>query len=280
MRMSAILPRQIKLFVLNKVYRLRKTVLGKNAEAILINSQNGRFLVGVEDHNVASRLSFGGEYGHDEIQRLKSHLARTDDLLVVGGHVGTIAVAIAKCCHSVTVIEANPQTFRLLQLNVLINGCTNVQTLNVAANDKEEDLQFVMNKVNTGGSKRMPLVRDYLYFFDSPEIATVKGARLDDVLDARFGVIFMDIEGSEYFALQGMPKILSKARTLIVEFDPVHLKSVSGVTVSDLVRVLESHFSTLAVPSKNIITSKANFHEVLQTMYDRGEVDDGIIFTK
>jgi len=271
----------MKLFVLDKLYSLRRAVFGKNAEAVLVNSRNGRFLVGIEDHNVSSRLSFGGEYGHDEIERLKSYLDETDDLLIVGGHVGTIAIAIAKCCHSVTVIEANPQTFRLLQLNVLINGCTNVQAFNVAANDKEEDLQFVMNRVNTGGSKRMPLVRDYLYFFDSPEIATVKAARLDDFLDgARFGVVFMDIEGSEYFALQGMPKLLSYARTLIMEFASCHLKNVSGVTVSDFVRVLEPHFSTLVVPSKSITTSKANFHDVLQTMYDRDESDDGIVFTK
>jgi FkbM family methyltransferase len=281
MRVSAILPPQMRLFILNKVYRLRKTVFGKNAEAVLVNSRNGLFLVGIEDHNVANRLSFGGEYGQDEIERLKSYLDETDDLLIVGGHVGTIAIAIAKCCRSVTAIEANPQTFRLLQLNVLINGCTNVQTLNIAANDKEEDLQFVMSRVNTGGSKRMPLVRDYLYFSDSPEIATVKATRLDDVLDGvRFGVVFMDIEGSEYFALQGMQTILTYARTLIVEFVPHHLKNVSGVTVSDFVRVLEPHFSTLAVPSKSIITSKANFHDVLQTMYDRDESDDGIVFTK
>jgi hypothetical protein len=65
-----------------------------------------------------------------------------------------------------------------------------------------------------------------------------------------------------------------------VEFVPHHLKNVSGVTVSDFVRVLEPHFSTLAVPSKSITTSKANFHDVLQTMYDRDESDDGIVFTK
>ncbi|MGH7427267.1 MAG: hypothetical protein ACREJ4_02740, partial [Candidatus Methylomirabilaceae bacterium] len=62
----------------------------------------------------------------------------------------------------------------------------------------------------------------------------------------------MDIEGSEYFALQGMQKILAHARVLVVEFLPHHLKNVSGVTVEQFLSVIPPHFRTLTIPSKGL----------------------------
>jgi hypothetical protein len=127
----------------------------------------------------------------------------------------------------------------------------------------------------------MPLVHNQLYFFDSPDITEVKAAPLDEVLSgSTFGVVFMDIEGSEYFALRGMQRILAGAKALFVEFVPHHLKNVSGATVDQFVAALDPHFSTMLVPSKNTKVSKGDFRPVLQAMYDRDESDDGVIFIK
>jgi|SRR5271157_976102 len=127
----------------------------------------------------------------------------------------------------------------------------------------------------------MPLTRDYRYFYDSPDIVTVGADRLDDLLDGeRFNVVFMDIEGSEYFALGGMQKILASAKVLFMEFVPHHLKNVSGVSVHQLLELISPHFSTLFVPSKDITVSNDQFSGVLQGMFDHEQSDDGIVFTK
>jgi len=280
MRLSEMLPR-LKLFALGGTNKLRRRMLGANTQALLVNSRNGLFLVDIEDLYVGRHLSAKGEYGLIEIQRLKQHVDWETNVLVVGAHIGTVAIPISQHCRSVTAIEANPRTFRLLRFNALANECSNLRVIQTAASDKKENLQFVMSRVNSGGSKRMPLTREYMYFFDSPETVTVGADRLDDLLNnERFDVVFMDIEGSEYFALGGMQKILSSAKVLFMEFVPHHLRNVSGVSVDQLLERISPHFSALFVPSKGITVSADQFGGVLQEMFDHEQSDDGIVFTK
>ncbi len=281
MRLSALVPLPAKLFLWERFTRLKRRMVGNHVEALLANGRNGLLLIDLEDQNVGRKLSFAGEYGWDEIERLRGYVTPASDVLFVGSHVGAIVVPIAKSCRSVVAVEANPRTFRLLQFNVMLNDCSNVEAINRAASDKEEELQFVMSRVNPGGSKRMPKVHKYMYFSDSPEVITVKGSRLDDILAGRsFDVIFMDIEGSEYFALGGMPRLLAAARVLCMEFTPHHLKNVSGVSVAQLLALIEPFFSKLFIPTRNLHITKDQFQPVLQDMYDKEQGDDGIVFTR
>jgi len=58
----------------------------------------------------------------------------------------------------------------------------------------------------------------------------VEGIVLDDFMKLKsFDLIFVDIEGSEYFAFKGMQKIFKQSKVLITEFVPHHLKNVSSV---------------------------------------------------
>ena len=281
MRLSALVPLPAKLFLWERFTRLKRWMVGNHVEALLANGRNGRLLIDLEDQNVGRKLSFDGEYGWDEIERLRTYVTSNSNVLFVGSHVGAIVVPIAKSCRSVVAIEANPRTFGLLQRNLLLNDCQNVEAINRAASDKEEELQFLMNRVNPGGSKRMPKVHKYMYFSDSPDVITVKGSRLDDVLAGRsFDVIFMDIEGSEYFALGGMPRLLAAAQVLCMEFVPHHLKNVSGVSVVQLLALIEPYFSKLFIPTKNLNVTRDQFQPVLRDMYDKEQIDDGIVFTR
>ena len=90
----------------------------------------------------------------------------------------------------------------------------------------------------------------------------------------------MDIEGSEYFALQGMQEILSKCKLLVIEFLPHHLKNVSGVTVEQFLSGIEPHFSRVTIPSKRLKLGASEFVSHLSEMYNLGQEDKGIIFEK
>jgi FkbM family methyltransferase len=281
LNLTAILPLPLRLFASRKVSQVKKRILGRNIEALLIDSYNGLLLVDVEDQAVGRALIRSGEYAREETERLLSYTKKTSNVLVVGGHIGTLVIPLAKNCQSVTAIEANPHTFRLLKLNLLINGCINVHAVNVAANDKQEELQFLLSHTNSGGSKRMPLVRDYMYFSDAPEVITIKSTPLDELLGgSQFDLIVMDIEGSEYFALKGMPRLLASAHVLSIEFIPHHLRNVSGITVAQLLELVDPFFTRMFVPSKDVTVRKDQFRTLLQEMYDRDENDNGLIFTK
>jgi FkbM family methyltransferase len=211
------------------------------------------------------------------LERVFRYANRDADVLVVGAHLGALVVPIAKTCKSVVAIEANPRTFELLKMNLLLNDATNVSAHNIAASEKSERLEFVASRNNSGGTKRMPKVRAFEYFYDKPTTFSVQAHSLKD---GTFSLVFMDVEGSEYFALKGMQRILEGAQTLFVEFLPHHLRNVSGVSPRDFLSPVEKHFNKLLVPSKAQQVDKAGFLPTLQSMFDRDEGDDGLIFTK
>ncbi len=263
------------------VGRLQKAMLGNNIVSVITRSANGVFAVDIEDRGVGKELRQSGQYGQDELERIFQYINANDRVLVVGAHLGALVVPIAKHCNSVVAIEANPDTFGLLKTNLLLNDAANVCAHNIAASDKTEKLEFVASRSNSGGSKRMPKVHAFEYFYDAPETVMVEARSLDSYLDGeKFTLVFMDIEGSEYFALKGMQDILRNAKTLFIEYLPHHLKNVSGVTPREFLAQIEPHFDKLFIPSKNICVEKSQFLSALQAMFDRDQGDDGLIFAK
>jgi FkbM family methyltransferase len=253
----------------------------KYLRAAVTVSPFGIFAVGLEDEFVGKALRENGENGAFEVERAAKFLTPNDKVLIVGAHVGTIAIPLAKHCRHVTAVEANPWTFTLLKANVALNDAANVTPLNFAASDKEEVLKFVANKHNSGGSKRAPVVKDHTYFYDNPDLIDVQAHRLDDAIgEHNFALVLMDIEGSEYFALKGMQKILQGTRALIIEFIPHLLKNVAGVTPEAIAELLSPHFKHLHVFTLNEHVESDQFAVVLRRMYDKDQSDCGILFIK
>jgi FkbM family methyltransferase len=260
--------------------RLSRKIVGPYVRALVVTSGDLQYAVDPEDFGVGWRLRKDGHYGLDEVESFKPYINPQSTVLVVGSHIGTLALPLSRVCREVVAIEANPQTFGLLITNIQLNGITNCRALNIAASNREEDLQFLLNRVNSGGSKRMPVHADYRYTFDKPAQVTVKAHALDTFLaQDRFDFIFMDIEGSEYFALAGMPRLLGACKTLVVEFIPHHLANVSGVTVQQFAQTLLA-FESMTVPSKGITVGRDQMVATLEQMVARDESDAGLIFTR
>lgn len=258
-----------------------KTILGSHAFAVIAKSDSGLFAVDPEDYVVGRQLRMTGKYGLDEIERLKPHIASDSRVLIVGAHVGTLAIPISKLCMDVVAIEANPSTCDLLIINIALNSASNCQAINIAASNKNENIDFLISRANSGGSKRVPKTKKFMYYYDNPEKISVKAVSLDTYLEKKdFDIIVMDIEGSEYFALQGMQEILSKCKLLVVEFVPHHLRNISGVTVEQFLSVIPSHFNRLTIPSKKRSLGISEFVSCLTEMYNMEQGDNGIIFEK
>ena len=261
-----------------KSKRLRKQ-LGDNIRAIITNSANGVFAVDPEDLEVGQKLREGG-FGLGEVERLKNFINDQSRVLIVGTHVGSLAIPLSKHCQEVTAIEANPNTFELLQINLHLNAATNITPHNIFANDVPENVEFLLNTVNSGGSKRKPKKSSFLYDFDNPEILEMEAHRLDDYLPEHdYDLVLLDIEGSEYFAMKGMPDILSRCKTLVVEFLPHHLKNVADIDVDAFLSVIPDQFTKFALPDQKQEHNVSELKTVLQHMYDANIGEEGIVFT-
>lgn len=215
-----------------------------------------------------------------EVKRAAKLMPVGGRALVVGAHIGTIAIPLSKHCSELVAIEPNPRAFEVLQLNAAMNGCENMVLANFAAGDKEEMIEFVVEYNNSGGSKRMPVHKDKMFFQGKTETIKVPMARLDDAVTGEFDLVFMDCEGSEYFAFQGMQRILASAQTLIVEFIAEHITLVAGVTIEDFLRPIKDHFNELFVPTTGVKIGREGFQSTLEAMAAAGRKDSGIIFRR
>ena len=261
-----------------KSTRLRKK-LGQNIKAIITESENGLFAVDPEDLEVGQKLRSGG-FGVDEVERLKTFINKKSKVLIVGTHIGALAIPLSKHCREITAIEANPNTFELLEINLHLNHAKNIIPHNIFANESHEKVEFLLNTVNSGGSKRKPKKSSFLYDFDNPEIIELESHKLDDYLpDHDYDLVLLDIEGSEYFAMKGMKDILSNCKTLVVEFLPHHLKNVADIDVETFLSVLPGHFTKFNLPNNQQEHNISEVKTVLQKMYDANIGEDGIIFT-
>ena len=255
--------------------------LGDGVKSVIVDSKNGILAVDPRDLEVGYKLRNYGSYGLDEIARINQLITTKSNVLIVGAHIGSLLIPIAKNCNKVVGIEANPNNFNLLKTNVHLNKAENVSIHNIAASSKQETIKFQMNIVNSGGSKRLPKNNEYMYRYDNPEVIEVQAHSLDEYLNEhKFDLVLIDIEGSEYFAMQGMTEILANCNILIVEFLPHHLKNVADVTVEQFLSLIPKQFTKLTIPSKNETHPTDIGGVVLQQMYNNKEGDDGLIFTK
>ena len=244
-------------------------------------SDQGVFASYLEDQFVGRRLRETGTYAAGEIAMAVRFLAPDDQALVVGAHIGTVAIGIARCCKAVTAFEANPDSFKLFQCNLTLNGVVNIDAHGLAASDRRERLRFVLSRHNSGGSKRYPKIEHPMYFYDQPRLTEVDAVALDPYLaDRNYAVVFMDIEGSEYFALKGMPRILRGSKALFVEFIPHHLQNVAGVSPEEFLATVSPYFDLLFVPGLNAYVERENFQPMLRRLYDLGMAQEQIVFAK
>lgn len=261
--------------------KLASWLMGKHVAAILVRTPHGMIAVDPADRGVGRQLLLHGRYATVEADRLLARVPKDGDVLVIGAHIGALAVAFARHARSVVAVEPNPRSFELLQATVTLNDLKNCELINVAASDQSGTVDMLISTANSGGSKRIPNNPKIVYEYDTPQRISVPAVRLDDILQGRsFHLVVMDIEGSEYFALQGMPAILSTTSTLAIEFLPHHLRDVSAVTVEQFLQPITPHFSKLFIPSKNLAIGEDQFLRVLTHMYERDEGDDGLLFSK
>jgi FkbM family methyltransferase len=261
--------------------RNRMLSFGPNACGLLVTTKYGLFAVDPEDGGVSAILLHEGSYSEPEYMLAKSLVSPEGDVLIVGAHIGAHAVPLSKHCSNLVAIEANPHTYKYLKTNLTLNCCSNVVSYNVAAGENVDKIKFLLNTENSGGSKRMPISVQSHYVYDDPDVIEVDTIPLDTLPDQRvFDLILMDIEGSEYFALKGMQRILSEAKALSVEFLPHHLICVAGIQVDAFLGTILPHFNWMYVPRHNRVVPKNEILEYIREIYRANEGHEGIYFLK
>jgi FkbM family methyltransferase len=215
--------------------------LGEHGLAILAETKNGRLAVPAGDFNVSRSLLQKGEYDWPQITWLKPLLDADSRLVFAGAHIGAVLIPLvtAAASRSVVAYEPSPRNFKLLAVNLLLNGTQGVVMLNAALGERAGNIRFTENATNTGNSR---VARA------GGEI-TVKLATLDATLPKqwdRIDLIVMDTEGSEVAAMRGGAAALAKTKNFYVEFSPEQLRE-QGSSAAEFAETVEKYFKSAYV---------------------------------
>ena len=131
-----------------------------------------------------------------------------DVFIDAGAHIGQYSIMLSPRFKKVLAVEANPETFKLLEENIRLNGATNVKAVNGALWCEDgKQLEFFITKVNvsTSSLKWDLIVEEGFTVERKIPVYTItlntllEKERIEDV-----DLMKLDIEGAEYEALQGL----------------------------------------------------------------------------
>lgn len=194
---------------------------------------------GARFHPFPSSLSkaiwlFGEQFRRQDMLFLGDLLRSGDTFVDVGANVGTHSICMAPivgekgCIYS---YEPHPRIFSYLQKNIQLNRITTIQAFNVALGEDEgiatlcdeplDDRNWITPTASSGGIK-VP-VRS----LDSMGVS-LSGA----------GVMKIDIEGYELYALRGAERTLHRMEFLYLEIGDRHTLRL-GYSSQELLRFLQ-----------------------------------------
>lgn len=189
-------------------------------------------------------------------QRIQACLIKNSpDVLHIGAHIGQEAPFYAECDAGVIWIEANPNSIQELEENIskfsgqkAFNLLLGKQTSSgipffIATNEGASSSIFTFRDSENTGSPKMS------------DVLILDMFRLDDVFDSKdletYRHWVLDVQGAEIEVLEGAGKLLSVARSILVE-SKRYSEYKGGANWDDLLNFLKSRgFQNMWNPIEN-----------------------------
>lgn len=197
------------------------------------------------DSAVATNLFVNRVWEPEETNVIRGLLREGDVFVDIGANIGYFTLLASDAVGStgkVFAFEPDPRNFRLLRKNVETNRCKNVKLEAKAIMEACKPLTLHLSNINFGDHRVYASHDDAMYNHGAQRSEVqVEGITLDGYLPAgsRVDFVKMDIQGAEYFALQGMKRVLLENHDVmcVMEFWPHGLRE-AGASPSALLQEL------------------------------------------
>lgn len=201
---------------------------------------NKRMRVNLRRHEfVGPALYLNGGY-EIEFQDLMRYMNLEGSVcLDIGANVGSHTVYLSELVGSsgqVLAFEPESYNFRFLENNLKVNKITNVMVQKCAVGNAEGTCSLALSPTNYGDhrvAREAPVGN-----FEEVSILTIDGI-CKDLHDNAIKFIKIDVQGYEYYVLEGMVETLGRNpdAIIIMEFGPDALRS-AGTSATELVQLL------------------------------------------
>jgi len=251
--------------------RLAVSSLGKLLFKILLKGKRGmgRYTIdeGIEfemdlTEAVNSGVAILGSWNQFETRVLKTILQPGDVIIDVGAFMGSYSLLAGKLTGEkgkVYAFEPNPDYFKKLKKNILLNRFPNIQAFDLALSNKKGVVEFYPA---SSGSSLVKNVAEALIGKKIKPIK-VKAVTLNDFVGKekikRIDFIKIDAEGWDLQVLKGASNILKRkdAPDIMVEVIDEQLK-IAGSSSYDLIKYMKSFTYTPYVFTRNGLKSYEN----------------------
>ncbi len=183
-----------------------------------IEGQQIRFFVSNPNDVIQEHHNQGMFYEKDELMIIRRWWRHNGTFVDIGANVGNHAIYVSKFLRPqrIVVFEPNMDAIGLLQVNVSLNLCDNIDLryLGVALSDKEERLSArISHPDNLGG-----------VYFVSDERGTIPSVMGDVLLFSEIPrFLKIDVEGMELRVLAGLRKTIETWRpSIFIEVQEEH----------------------------------------------------------
>jgi FkbM family methyltransferase len=237
----------------------------------LVEAQGIKLFMSEADRVCAS-LRTSGEYEPGVTAILRRILRPGMNIVDVGANIGFFSIIASRLVGGegrVFAVEPYPYNVKMLLANLALNACENVEVFPFAAATAPHLFRYDDSAGNSGQildpseAARLNLKDCLVYAMPLDRLVPTSTA---------IHVIKMDIEGAEYLALQGMRRICTEQRpVLISEIAADFLRDVSKVSLPDYLRSLlvdEGYRLSVIKPAGELEHYHRNV-ESLVAAYDR-----------
>ena len=140
----------------------------------------------------------------EHLERALTHVTRFRTAIDGGAHIGTWSCAMAERFDRVIAFEPAPDTWACLVRNIADHD--NIEAMNYALGNAAK-MVSVGDDASRPGNTGARFVR---------EGNSVPMVRIDDMALADVDLLKLDVEGHEYFALQGATETIARCRPVVI----------------------------------------------------------------
>lgn len=197
----------------------KKGMLSGNEE--LVSPILGDFVIKCNPNTwVGAQIIYLGEY-EDHIKKIfQKNIFSGNTVLDIGANIGFHTLFFSNLVGnkgSVIAFEPVVSNFKMLTENINSNKLNNISALNVALGHKNEVI-YINASIDSSNPGAFNL-------FEEGETKILCKVGDDIINESRIDFIKIDVEGYEFFALQGLTKTIQKHQPKIVfEYDRVYQK--------------------------------------------------------
>jgi FkbM family methyltransferase len=218
--------------------RRAETLMSHSNDRIALASAKGFSIYVQEDDTSVGQHVKRGVYEPHVTAVFRERLRPGMHVLDIGANIGyysMLSASLVGPSGSVTAIEPNPDSAKLLEASRRANSFDNVIVVQVAAG---RELGLLAIHGSYGNVMTSAAPDDAAALINS---TTVQTFRVDDLVarNKKIDFVKIDVEGAEYNALLGASELIKRCHPMIVsEFSPSTMPGISGIDGRGYLRFL------------------------------------------